>query len=134
MAPSAGDQARLRRMTAEPTTAIYSNDAIIEYIERYPLRDSNQVLPDASGWVPTYDLHAAAADIWDEKAAARQDKYDFAADGGNYRRNQAYESAMAKAKWHRVRSSAKPFNAIKTPDEPASDSVYESEFDYEDLE
>lgn len=134
MAASTEDKARVRRMTAELTTAIYSENVIAEYIERYPLRDSDGNLPDSSDWTPTYDLHAAAADIWDEKAAARMDKYDFSADGGNYHRNQAYEAAMEKAKWHRVRSSAKAFTAIKTPDEPASDSVYESEFDYEDLE
>ncbi len=61
--------AELRRMVAEPTTAVYSDDVLTAYIERYPLHDADGLTVDDTGWSPVYDLNAAAAGIWLEKSA-----------------------------------------------------------------
>jgi len=68
-------------------------------------------------WIPTYDLNAAAAEIWDEKAADLQDKFDFQADGGRYDRSQAYQQACKMAAKYRSRSCAKSAIVRKWPKE-----------------
>ena len=70
MAASAADRTALRRMVAEPTSATYDDNALDIYIEAHPLYDADGNAPDESGWTAVYDLNAAAADIWIEKAAA----------------------------------------------------------------
>jgi len=122
--------ARLRRMVAEPTTTTYSDDDLAEYIERYPLLDARGEEPytwddstdpptqDANeDWIPTYDLNAAAADIWDEKAAVASANYDFSADGGSYSRGQVADRYMQRARYYRSRRSAGHIHLHKWPEE-----------------
>lgn len=121
---------KLRRMVAEPTANIYTDDDIESYIDSYVVMDVNGIDPtyldysttpptvtEREDWIPTYDLNAAAAEIWDEKAAAIQDKYDFAADGGRYDRSQAYTQACAMAAKYRGRSKAQSPLVRKWPKE-----------------
>jgi len=120
MAATAAQIAQVRRMVNEPTTATYADADITTYIEHYPLMDAlgetpytwdtsttpaSQVANDA--WVDTYDLAAAAADIWSEKAAGLAPNFDFSADGASYSRSQAYEQAMKQARYYRSRRSPK---------------------------
>lgn len=63
--------------------------------------------PSDVNWVPTYDLNAAAADLWEERAAELSDKFDFSADGGNFSRNQAHGNALKQASLFRSRSRIK---------------------------
>lgn len=107
--------AELRRMVGEPTIATYSDVLLTSYIERYPHLDEQGEEPyTLSGatpptqevnesWIPTYDLNAAAADIWQEKAAAVASKFDFAADGGNYSMSQMHGNYMAQCRFYRSR-------------------------------
>jgi hypothetical protein len=110
MSASAAEVAMLRRMTAETTTATYSDITLGGYIERYPLYDSLGYMPTLSdgtentNWTPTYDLNAAAAQIWGEKAAALAgSSYDFSADGGSYKRSQLYEQAAKRERYYASR-------------------------------
>jgi len=117
MSATAAQIARIRRLVDEPTGDNGYTDAVIaEYIETYPGPDERGEAPytwDTStqppsketneSWIPTYDLQAAAADIWEEKAATLAEDYDFTADGGNYSRAQAYANYMTKARYHRAR-------------------------------
>lgn len=104
----------LRRRVAEPTDARgYTNTRLSVYIERYPLVDALGRFPWRSNlgnppelevnpyWTATYDLNAAAADIWDEKASSLAENYDR--DGAS--RSQAYEHAVKRAKYYRARRS-----------------------------
>ncbi len=130
MAATAEQITRLRRMVAEPTAATYADAILSAYIERYPLLDERGEEPyewdtsttpahqDANlDWVPTYDLHAAAADVWDEKAAAVAGNFDFKADGGDYSRSQAYTQMQAQARYHRSRRCPTSMQLIKWPEE-----------------
>jgi hypothetical protein len=105
--------AKLRRMTAEPTQDTYDDATLAEYIEARPCRDAQGFSPFErlldgrlstvanSLWTPTYDLAAAAADVWDEKASALTEETDASIDGAALTRSQAYEHAKAEArKWH----------------------------------
>lgn len=130
MSATAAQIARLRRMVNEPDDTTYDDDAIQEYIERYPLLDERGEEPytwdastepptqeDNDSWIPTYDLNAAAADIWQEKAAIVAQDFDFKADGGQHSRSQVYEQYMAQARYYRSRRSAKTMTLVKWPEE-----------------
>jgi len=102
----ATDIARLRRLTAEPSNATYEDATMLEYLHRYPLRDSDLNEPDESDWTPTYDFNAAAADIWDEKAAGVAANFTFQADGGTYHEDEKYKHALGQARYHSARRRA----------------------------
>lgn len=51
------------------------------------------------------DLNAAAAVIWDEKAAKVSGSYDFAADGGDYKRSQLVDQYLIQASKFRARAA-----------------------------
>lgn len=124
MAVTTQDIRRVRRMTAESTDAIYNDVAIASYIEAWPVIDNEGRSSDEDNWTEGYDLHAAAADIWEEKAAARSDKHDFSADGANYSSSQMYNNAMEKARYHRARQKAKVKVVAKRPLENTNDLLY----------
>lgn len=120
MAATAEQVARLRRMVAEATTTTYSDDDLTEYIERYPLLDERGQEPyswllsepptqqENPLWIATYDLHAAAADVWQEKAAAVASNFDFTADGASFSRSQTYQQMLAQARWYAARRRPRP--------------------------
>lgn len=109
---------QLRRMVAEPTTAVYSDELLSSSIEAWPVLDPDGRDPEATGWEPTYDLHAAARDIWTEKAAGLAGDFDFSADGADYSRSQSYEQAMAQARYHGARCRPASKRLVKWPKEP----------------
>lgn len=102
MTPTLDQIARVRAMTAT-TTADYPDAALISAIARYPLLDADGRKPTDAGWTPTYDLHAAAADVWEEIAARLASQYDFDADGARFARSQTHQHALAQARYHRAR-------------------------------
>jgi hypothetical protein len=132
---TAAQIAQIRRMVNEPLTTTYSDAAITTYIETYPLVDENGESPRVPSmtipetmmvnpdWMATYDLHAAAADIWEEKAAVVSVDYDFNADGATLNRSQVYEHMMSQARYHRSRRSPKTITQI--PD-VARERTYET--------
>lgn len=121
--------AQLRRMIAEPSTTTYSDDTLVAYVEKYPHLDeqgedpytlSSDTPPEQvanDNWIPTYDLHAAAADVWEEKAASVADRFDFRADGGDYSVSQRYEQAMNQVRYHRSRRMPTTVRMVKSPAE-----------------
>lgn len=79
--------ARLRRMADEPHESTPYTDADISaYIDRHD-----------------GDLHGAAADVWDEKAAKASADFDFTADGGTLARSQRAIAYRRNAADHRKR-------------------------------
>lgn len=110
---------RLRRMVNEPTTTTYSDATLEAYITSYPINDSSHKEPTWSDWTPTYDLNAAAQDIWEEKASAVAPQHDFSADGSSFSVAQVYEHCMAQARYYGSRRKAKVFKVVKRPPEPS---------------
>lgn len=115
--------AQLRRMVAEPTTTTYSDALLSAFIEKYPHIDEWGETPlDAygyanTGWVPTYDLNAAAADVWEEKAATVISKFDFSANGGTYHQSQQYDQYMKQARYYRSKRLPSTMPLVKYPPE-----------------
>lgn len=125
---------QLRRMVNEPDDGNgYDDDTLTDFLARYPLLDEQGEEPytwntatspptqDANeDWIATYDLHAAAARVWEEKATAWADKYYFSADGGMFNRNQAFDQMMQLARFHGARRSPRTVRAHVWP-KPAAD-------------
>lgn len=124
-------------MTAEPTEETYSDAALATMIETYPLVDARgeepliesettpgtlEANPD---WVATYDLAAAAADIWAEKAGALAADYDYQAGGGRFDRSQAYEQAMKQSRFYRARRSPSTVTLVPVPLQQGSEDIEE---------
>lgn len=135
MTASASQIRRVRRMTSELTDKNYSDEEIQAYIEAHPLTDKYGYSPDDPDglydinpdWTPTYDLNAAAADIWEEKASLVSEDFDFAADGANYSRSQKYEHAMQMARHYRARRSAKTITLQASPKRPLAPEELDSD-------
>lgn len=108
---AAPDIARLRRMVAEPGTATYTDTLLVTAISNYPLPDVTGEWPllttgsANTDWTATYDLAAAAADVWDEKTNVFVDAFDFTADGATFHKSQVYAQYAKEArKWRSRRS------------------------------
>lgn len=130
---------QLRRMIGDTATdvTLYDDIELATYIENYPLLDETGEAPytwdtstspptqDANdSWVPTYDLHAAAADLWEERAALEVVSFDFTADGATYNRSQRYEQMMKQARYHRSRRSPTTGTLVQWPEESASTQAW----------
>ncbi|GAG30286.1 unnamed protein product, partial [marine sediment metagenome] len=119
MAATAAQVAELRRMVNEPDADPYTDDVLETYIERYraidelgtkPMEASYTTEPptltENDSWIPTYDLHAAAADIWQEKSATVAEDYRISADGGTLSREQVQSQYLKQARYHLSRRKA----------------------------
>ena len=81
----------------------------VDYTTVPPHQDANTY------WMPTYDLNAAAADVWSEKGSALAIKFDFGADGSNYTLSQQYQQALSQARYYRARRSMKTIRQTVSP-------------------
>lgn len=128
MTATAAMRAQLRRMVDEPTTTTYTDDTLNGIIETYPLTDERGVDPywyDTSqdppqqvateGWIPGYDLHAAAAQIWEEKASAVAENFAYPTIEGTFDHARQFDSYSRKARYHRSRRSMRTAKAIPSP-------------------
>jgi len=101
MAASAEQIARLRRLVAEPGSTTYSDIALAAVIESHAVSDASGRQPLDASWSPTYDLYAAGAEVWEEKAAAAAGLCDVSVDGTTLSRSQVvrdYERQAAKCR------------------------------------
>lgn len=110
--------ARLRRMVNEPDdTNDYDDAALTAIVEGYPVSDADGNDPDDNDWTDTYDLHRAAADIWEEKASVVAADFDFSADGGRYDRSQVYQQYTNLAHYHAARARVRSGRMVSSPTE-----------------
>lgn len=128
MSVTAGNISKLRRMIAEPTTAAYSDADLVEILASHPVMDERGEQPftwdfsttppgkeENDQWIPTYDFHLSAAEIWEEKAAAVADEHDFSADGADFSRSQVYQNYIKNARFHRARRYARNQTVMVQP-------------------
>ena len=128
MTQSAATLAQFRRMVDELTTATYSDALLTAYIETYPMMDERGVAPyyydvttnpptrvATDGWYPTYDLNAAAAAVWEEKAAAVAKDFDFPTFTGIYAHSTVHENYKKQARYYAARRKIKTGTGIPWP-------------------
>lgn len=95
---------RITRMVAatyEPTLDVTELADLVD-LARRPDADGN--LPDATGWVPTWDLNYAAAEGWSWKAGKAAADFDYSDDAGSYSRSSVYDAAVEREKHYRSRA------------------------------
>ena len=113
-------------MVAEPSITPYTDVLIQAAIERYPVPDENGEEPRIAAidmtrpvtytpymdaldlvtnpdWKETYDMNAAAADIWAEKAGAASVNFNFTTNGQTFDRTQVYEAYMKQSRYYAAR-------------------------------
>lgn len=121
--------AQVRRMTSTLDSSVYTAEVVATYIERYPLLDALGEVPytwdtstspptqeDNDDWIPTYDLNAAAADVWGEKAGGKVDDFTFNADGASYNLSDVIKHYQERERYYRSRRAAKGIQAHMYPE------------------
>ena len=112
---------RLRRMTAEPTEAIYTDTDLIALLQEFPTAHrigQNQWVANSSQLTVTvWDIHAAAARIWEEKVAALigQGSYDIEADGQTLHRDQKLQQYRVQVAYHTARRRVRSVKILVAP-------------------
>lgn len=105
MGASVVQRQQLRRMIDEASPTTYSDSALNEYIERYPVVDAAGYEPDDDDWTDTYNLYLAAADICEEKAATASGEVTFQADGASFNLSEKSRQWLRMAEQYRGRAT-----------------------------
>jgi hypothetical protein len=119
MTISANEILRVRRMTNEPNAeGTYTDEVITDIAEGHALTES--AWPDAD--VVVYDLHAIAAEIWEEKAAALSPEVasgsaDEFGDTTDKFVDTSYEHALKQAEYHFAHRMPRSRKPVKWPRE-----------------
>jgi len=116
---------RLRRMVAEPDATLYDDDVLATTIAATVVTERTSVAARAGygnavvdvQFVPqpaAYDLHAAAAVIWEEKLAALigAGTYDLSVDGRSFSLSQKVEQFQGRMSYHLARRRVKSVRQV----------------------
>jgi len=112
---------RLRRMVAEPTEATYTDADLIALIKAFStarnVGQNNWIANSSLVDVVVWDLHAAAARIWEEKTAALigQGSYDIEADGQTLHRDQKLQQYRMQVAYHTARRRVRSVKILVAP-------------------
>jgi hypothetical protein len=101
-------------MTGETNSTTYSDTDIQSYIEAYPIIKEDCYEEQIIGYVTLgllqypivdYDLHATAAQVWEEKQAvlASDGSWDVSGPGGGFQKSQQYEQYGERMRYHLAR-------------------------------
>jgi hypothetical protein len=83
-------EAKLQRMTDSSVEPLLSSTDLDDLLEAAARPDSSGLLRGDSGWTPTWDLDAGAAEGWTRKAGKAASRFSFAEDGQQFSRAQVY--------------------------------------------
>ena len=124
--PTAATLKRLRRMTAEPTEALYTDEDLCLLLQEFPTAQkvgqnawtANSSLVNVVVW----DIHAAAARIWEEKVAILigQGSYDIDADGQTLHRDQKLQQYRQQLAYHTARRRVRSVKILVNPPDRAA--------------
>jgi len=112
---------RLRRMVAEPTEATYTDADLIAMLKEFPtarnVGQNNWIANSSLVDVVVWDVHAAAARIWEEKVAALigQGAYDIDADGQTLHRDQKLQQYRTQVAYHTARRRVRSVKILVAP-------------------
>lgn len=112
--------AQLRLMIAEPTDANFTDATLQLLADNCLIPDSEDREPGDTDYIPTYDLNAVASIVWDMKASAIADEFDFSADGGSFQRSQKFQQYIKRANHYRGLSVASVKRMKQVPKETST--------------
>lgn len=90
MADSAA-KIRLKAMTAWASEPTLSEQEIDALLDQYSLEDADGLAPSDVGWIPTYNLRAAAKEGWTWKMGRCADLVSTDLDGDRMSSNQLFD-------------------------------------------
>ncbi len=108
-------RAQLERMIAHTTFPVLSVADVDTLIALAKRPDSEGREPTDIGWVPTWNLDAAAATGWEWKAGRTSGDFNFGEDGQRFDRAQVHQHCLAMADMygrHRGRSGSITITSI----------------------
>ena len=95
---------RITRMTAATYEPLLADAELADLVALAKRPDADGALPDATGWIPTWDLNFAAAEGWSWKASKAATDFDYSDDAGSYSRKQVYDMCADREKYYRSRA------------------------------
>lgn len=93
----------LQLMVAHDVEPTLDVDELASLLLRARRPDPVRLGADSTGWTPTWDLNAAAAEGWRRKAAKVTGKFDFSTDGQSFSRSQIHAMCIEQANLYRNR-------------------------------
>lgn len=94
-------RARLERMLSPGIEPVLTEADIDELMVQARRPDRDGRLPSETGWIPTYDMDAAASAGWELRAGRCFDDIDFGEDGQRFNASQRHAQCLAMAKLYR---------------------------------
>lgn len=82
---------KLQRMTAATAEPQLTNAELEDLLSSFATADSNDALPSAPEWIPTYNLRAAAREGWKIKLARAAEAVSTDLDGDRMSANQLFD-------------------------------------------
>ena len=92
---------RLSRMCAAASEPTLDEQQLDEILAEHRVPDSEGRLPTDEGWVPRWNLRAAAATGWEWQAGQASGDFDFGEDGQRFNRSQVIEHCLRMARIYR---------------------------------
>jgi hypothetical protein len=89
---------KFRRMVAADQEPKLDEDDLAAILAGFQKVDVNGVAPDETGWVPTYNLRAAAAEGWRWKAGRAAELQSTDLDGDRMSANQIFDHCQEMIK------------------------------------
>jgi len=96
MAESAKE--KLKKMTAWDTVPVLADAEVDELLVQFSLADKNGLAPLETGWIPTYELNAAAARGWLIKAGRASALVEVDPPGSGIVTSKVFENCRAMAR------------------------------------
>jgi hypothetical protein len=96
--------ARLARITAAATDPTIDETELVDVLALNAFVDDDGRLPDDPEWSGAWDLNAAAADIWRQKAALASSRITFTADGATFQRDIVFRNCLSMASYYGSRA------------------------------
>jgi hypothetical protein len=90
--------AKIERMTDSDSDPVLTTDDVTDLVDAAARADASGLYRGESGWTPTWDLNAAAAEGWARKASKAANKFNFSEDGQRFDRAQIYAHCAAQQK------------------------------------
>lgn len=93
--PDSAEKTRLKAMAAWTTVPELSDEEIDALLANHQITDANGVAPGGVGYVPTYNLRAAAREAWSWKLGRCSDQVSSDMDGDRMSSNQLFDHCRA---------------------------------------
>ncbi len=97
---------KLKLMSAWDAEPSVSEDDLEAVLEGFVLPDINGAPPDEEEWIPTFDLTAAAAEVWLIKAAKAAALTEIDPPGSGIVTSKVFDNCVLMARYYRSKRSA----------------------------